>query len=502
MTPRNIKEVIFRCRLIFLGLSLFLAVCDSKPFANGVDSQGHEESLQPNIIVLLCDDLGYGDLACFGHPTIETPHLDALAKEGIKLTDFYSAAPVCSPSRAGLLTGRSPNRAGIYDFIPGPKKSDDNRDLVHLREDEIAIPALLKSAGYATCLVGKWHCSSKFNSDIQPRPGDFGFDHWMATHNNARPSHANPKNFIRNKNEVGELEGYSSQIIVTEAIDWLDAKTDDDPFFLEVAFHEPHEPIASPEELVQKYLQYTDIREEAEYFANVENVDIAVGRLLTYLREHNFDNTLILFSSDNGPETLHRYPGAKRNYGITGGLRGRKLWTNEAGIRVPGIISWLGDNGFSGTSDAIVSSLDFLPTFCELAGIDLPDTKLDGESFVSLLENGTFERREPLLWAFYDALNDRRVAMRKGKWKIMGKLMTGDEDLPRVHNIYDGNIDLLQSAQFDDMVLFNLESDINESEDLALKEAEVFISMKSEFINRYGELLEGSHVWVRDEQKN
>ena len=328
---------------------------------------------QPNIVVLLCDDLGYGDLSSFGHPIIETKNLDKLAESGIKLTNFYSAAPVCSPSRVGLLTGRSPNRAGVYDFIPGLKKSEDNRDLVHLQAHEVTIPALLKSVGYATCLVGKWHCSSRFNSDKQPQPNDFGFDYWMATHNNAGPSHKNPKNFVRNRQKVGEIKGFSSQIIVDEAIDWLEKKENDNPFFLEVAFHEPHEPIASPEDLVQKYLPKAKNREEAEYFANVENVDIAVGRLVAYLEKNNSENTLIVFSSDNGPETLMRYYRAKKSYGTPGELKGMKLWTNEAGFRVPGIISWVGKNNFSGTSDAVVSSLDFLPTFCELAGAKLPD---------------------------------------------------------------------------------------------------------------------------------
>ncbi|WP_262890261.1 sulfatase-like hydrolase/transferase [Maribacter aquimaris] len=132
----------------------------------------------------------------------------------------------------------------MYDFIPGLKKSDDNRDLVHHQANEVTISALLKSVGYATCLVGKWHCSSRFNSDQQPQPNDFGFDYWMATHNNAVPSHKNPKNFVRNGEEVGEIKGFSSQIVVDEAIQWLEKQKGDNPFFLEVAFHEPHEPIA------------------------------------------------------------------------------------------------------------------------------------------------------------------------------------------------------------------------------------------------------------------
>ncbi|MBT5813000.1 MAG: sulfatase-like hydrolase/transferase, partial [Opitutales bacterium] len=217
--------------LLYLSLSASLAAADQRP----------------NIVVIICDDLGYGDLASYGHPHIQTPNLDRMATEGVRFTDFYSTAPVCSASRVGLMTGRSPNRAGVYDWIPpGNQPRPDARDQVHMRTEEITIPKLLKQAGYATALSGKWHCNSQFNSDLQPQPGDAGFDHWFATHNNAAPSHRNPQNFVRNGNPVGPLEGYSCQIVTTEAIQWVENQTKTaptQPFFLYLAFHEPHEPI-------------------------------------------------------------------------------------------------------------------------------------------------------------------------------------------------------------------------------------------------------------------
>lgn len=488
----------FICSLLLI--TVLSVSCKDKQTAKTQDITVKETSSQPNIVVLLCDDLGYGDLSSFGHPIIKTPNLDKLASTGIKLTNFYSSAPVCSPSRAGLLTGRSPNKAGIYDFIPGLKKSEDNRDLVHLQAHEQTIPAMLKTVGYSTCLVGKWHCSSRFNSDKQPQPNDFGFDHWMATHNNAAPSHENPKNFVRNGEKVGVIEGFSSQIIVNEAINWLDNKKDDNPFFLEVTFHEPHEPIASPEDLVEKYLPLSKTREQAEYFANVENVDIAVGRLVKYFEEHNMDNTLIVFSSDNGPETLMRYYRAKKSYGSPGALKGMKLWTNEAGFRVPGIINWMGKETFTGTSDKVVSALDFLPTFAEVSGAKLPEVNLDGESFTALLNNGEFNRVKPLIWAFYDAINDKRVAMRSGDYKIMARIEANGETLPRIHNLYDGNEALVKDAELVDYVMFNLKNDIHESEDLSQTKPEVFKAMKKEFQKEYKALLDESFVWVRAEE--
>lgn len=458
-----------------------------------------EKEIKPNIVVILCDDLGYGDLSTFDHPVIETPNLDKLAEDGIKFTSFYSAAPVCSPSRAGLLTGRSPNRAGIYDFIPGPKRSEDCRDIVHLQAHEKTIPAMLKTVGYSTCLSGKWHCSSYFNSEKQPTPGYFGFDHWFATHNNAAPSHENPKNFVRNGEDVGQLEGYSCQLVVDEALNWLKYKEGDNPFYLQVCFHEPHEPVASPQDLVQKYLPKAENENQAEYFANVENMDTQVGRLMEYLKENYSENTLVVFSSDNGPETLMRYSRAKHSYGSPGPLKGMKLWTNEAGFRVPGIFYWLGKETFNGTTDAVVSSLDFMPTFAELSGAALPDIVLDGQSMLPLIETGKMHREKPLTWAFYDAINERMVAMRTNDWKIMCRLKSDTSYVENFHNIYDGNEQMIKEAELTDFVLYNMNEDISESTDVSEKYPDKFEEMKELLKSEYAALLEGSFVWERKE---
>lgn len=494
----NIKLILkllkMKLTLTLIGV-LFLVSCKSTK-----ENSIANDLAQPNIIVLLCDDLGYGDLSSYGHPFIKTPHIDALANSGIRLSNFYSASPVCSPSRIGLLTGRSPNRAGVYDYIIGGYKEEENlKDVVHLRAEEQTIPGLLKEAGYTTCLVGKWHGNSMFNSDEQPQPDFFGFDHWFATHNNASPTHENPNNFVRNGEEVGEIKGFSSQIVVDEAIGWLGKKKDDNPFFLEVAFHEPHEPIASPEALVEKYLQFTDIREEAEFFANVENVDIAVGRLMSYLKANGLDkNTLVVFTSDNGPETLNRYRKAKQSYGSPGNLKGMKLWTNEAGFRVPCIINWLGKDTYSGTSDAVVSALDFLPTFSELAGANLPAKALDGQSVTQLLRTGVVARKKPLLWSFYNAINNRVVAMRDGDYKIMAQLKNEAGYLPKMRNIHVGNEAFVKSASLTDFVLYNLKDDIEETEDLTAKNPEVFARMQLELEQQYQELLSDIHIWSRN----
>ncbi|MDF1572163.1 MAG: sulfatase-like hydrolase/transferase [Bacteroidales bacterium] len=475
--------------ILVLLTSAFFS-CKSKP-----------DETRPNIVVILCDDLGYGDLSSYGHPIIQTPHLDELAADGIKFTSFYTAAPVCSPARAGLLTGRSPNRAGIYDYIrPSGRPGEQCLDLVHLQADEQTIPAMLKEVGYSTCLSGKWHCSSKFNSDAQPTPGYFGFDHWFATSNNAIPSHENPNNFVRNGKEVGELEGFSCQIVVDEVLNWLQNKDSDNPFYVQVSFHEPHEPVASPQFLVDEYLPESVNENQAQYFANVANIDDAVGRLMEYLKENYSENTLIIFTSDNGPETLHRYRGATRSYGSPGPLKGMKLWTTDGGIRVPGILYWIGKETYNGTSDAVVSLLDFMPTFAELSGAELPERELDGQSMVPVIETGTMDRDKPLLWIFYDAINEQRVAMRTDDWKILARLKNDTSYLPLIHNLYDGNEALAKQAEVVDFELYKMNEDIEEAENVAEKYPEKFEEMKNLLKMEYRDLLEGSHIWSREDE--
>jgi arylsulfatase A len=446
---------------------------------------------RPNIVVILCDDLGYGDLSCYGHPHIKTPHLDQMARDGARFTSFYSTAPVCSPSRVGLLTGRSPNRAGVYDWIP------PGRDQ-HMRASEVTIPQLLKTAGYATCMSGKWHCNGKFNSAAQPQPGDAGFDHWFGTQNNAAPSHANPKNFVRNGKPVGPLKGYSCQLVVDEGISWLRtqvAANPQQPFFMYLAFHEPHEPVASPVAMVDGYGEVAKNRNEAEYFANVENLDAAVGKVFTALKTLDRDqDTLVVFTSDNGPETLKRYGGAQRSYGSPAPLRGMKLWTTEAGFRVCGIMRWPARLTAGQTIDHAVSALDFLPTFCELAGTKPPaGLALDGANFLPVLDNNAIAREKPLVWAYYNAINSQRVAMRDGDWKVLATLDHGK--LRKTTVVSKSNVNAIRAATLTDVEIYKITDDPTESKNLAVQNPEKLAELSKRLKAQYAELLKGSHIW-------
>ena len=462
------------------------------------NSRDLSQENQPNIVVILCDDLGYGDLSCYGHPHINTPNLDNMAAQGIRFTDFYSSAPVCSPSRVGLLTGRSPNRAGVYDWIPTARDpKPDAREQVHMQQKETTIPMLLKKTGYATAMAGKWHCNSMFNSAEQPQPGDAGFDHWMATQNNASPSHENPENFVRNGDELGEIKGYSCQIVANEGIQWIEnhkQQKPQQPFFMYLAFHEPHEPVASPANLTEGYMDIASNKKEATYFANVENIDHAVGKILEALKRLALDdNTLVIFTADNGPETLNRYPNASYSYGSPDPLRGMKLWTTDAGFRVAGIMRWPGNIDPGQITNQPVSALDFLPTFCELAGQELPENvAFDGTSFLPVLKGKKIKRNKPLIWAYYNALNEHQVAMRDGDWKVLAKL---DLDA-KYQNLNDQNISKINSAKFIDFEVYKISDDIHEDSNLASDNSPIVNKLKKKLEESYRELLEDSFIWT------
>ena len=198
--------------------------------------------------------------------------------------------------------------------------------------------------------------------------------------------------------------------MVDEAVDWLKgkhAKENEQPFFMYVAFHEPHEPVASPKDMVDQYDGIARNHNEAQYFANVTNLDAAVGKLLKTLKSMKLtENTLVIFTSDNGPETLLRYgPRSGRSFGVADPLRGMKLWTTEAGFRVAGIMHWPARIKPGQVSGEVISALDFLPTFCDLAGTKTPENlKLDGTSFLPALEGRGMKREKPLLWVYYLSL--------------------------------------------------------------------------------------------------
>ena len=424
-------------------------------------------SAQPNLVLFLVDDLGYGDLGCFGHPLIKSPNLDAFAKQGARLTQCYSASAVCSPSRSALLTGRTPHRNGVYTWIAEGAE-------VHLRTSEVTLPKLLKGAGYTTCHSGKWHLNGLFNNPAQPQPGDHGYDWWMATQNNAAPTHENPANFVRNGQPTGLLQGYSAPLVVGEAVTWLKEKRDaSKPFFLAVWTHEPHYPIKSDPAFKALYPDLADDIQR-EHHANVTQMDHAFGQLMKALDEQRLtDNTLVIFTSDNGPEGDGvKSPGR----GSSGGLRGRKRDMHEGGIRVPGIARWPGKIAPGTVCDTPVIGSDVFPTMLAAAGVEAPkDRVLDGVNVLGLLDGSMakVERPQPLFWRLHMAPN-AKFAMRVDEWKILA-----DEAL----------------SEFE---LYNLNTDEKETTDLKEQEPQRFTAMRDQLLKHNASInAEGPDWWQR-----
>lgn len=423
----------------------------------------------PNILLVVADDLGNGDLHCFGHPEIQTPNLDRLAAAGLKLTQCYSAAANCSPARAAIMTGRTPYRIGLYNQI-------SMLSPIHLQASEVTVASLLKRAGYATAQVGKWHLNGFFNLPGHPQPNDHGFDYWFAVQNNALPNHRNPYNFVRNGIPVGPLTGYSGVIVASEAIDWLTKHRDrSKPFFLYVAFNEPHEPIATDPRFAAPYqARHPDDPSRVAYYGSVTQMDDSLGRILQTLETQGLaDNTVVWFTSDNGPARTRWH-----NAGSTGGLREFKGHLYEGGLRVPGIIRWPGHIKPGAVSAQPVSGVDVLPTLCEITSIAAPaDRKLDGMSIAPLLRGETLvPRAKALYWEFIWAPSKPQVALRSGGWKLLAAL---DGPRPKPAEIRQEDMELIKHAPLTGFELYNLDSDPAEKNDLAFQRPEKVTELRA-----------------------
>ncbi len=447
-------------------------------------------SERPNIVIMLADDAGYSDLGCFGG-TAKTPHLDQLAREGIRFTDFHAAAPNCSPSRTGLLTGRYPSRVGVYSYLPQPEKGVPHP--MHLPDSEITMAELLRAEGYRTAHFGKWHLSAY--GTRQPQPLDQGFEYSFGTSSNARPSHLNPDNFYRNGTPLGEIKGYACQIVVDDAIRWLEAKDDDSPFFLYVAFQEPHTPIASPPEMVA---QYSEGKKRNEYLANIQNLDDAAGRLIETLDAlgHRAD-TLVLFTSDNG--SLHD--------ASNGGYRGQKSMLFEGGIREPAVVRWPDTIKPGRTSDATLNLVDLLPTICAITGASVPnDRTIDGEDFSPLLKGEDWKRSGPLLWYFYRSIagSGQRAqgmtdqtpagAFRQDDWVLIGYLH--HDEMPDTHAMVSSDMDFIRQSTWNHFELYNLEADPAQKKDVAGENPELVERLSKAMKRLHADMISEAPYWV------
>lgn len=385
---------------------------------------------QPNIVLIFADDLGYGDLGCYGSPTIRTPHLDRMAAEGLRFTDFYSAAEVCTPSRAALLTGRYPIRSGMCGgrrvLFPNSKGG--------LPDKEVTIAEALKAKGYATAHIGKWHLG------IHPggRPMDQGFDlsFGLPYSNDMDLREGQPKNASRGPRPPekgwnvplirnGEVvERPTDQATLTtryteEAVQFI-TEHKSSPFFLYFAHTFPHVPLFASEDFKGK--------SRAGIFGDaVEELDWSVGQVLDTLRREGIaENTLVFFTSDNGPWLIMGNQG-----GSAGPLRNGKGSTWEGGMREPAIAWWPGKVK-PGVTSEVASALDLFPTVCALAEVELPkETTIDGRNVSSLLLQAKAQADAP----FFYYRGDKLFACRLGPWKAHFITQTGyGQDGPETHD--------------------------------------------------------------------
>ena len=394
--------------------------------------RGADATEQPNILLIYVDDLGYGDLGSYGHPVLQTPNIDALAADGLRLTEYYAPSALCSPSRAGLLTGRHPYRTGIKSWIP-----EDSG--VYLRDAEITIAEVLRDAGYATAHIGKWHLNSDLASDTEPQPTDQGFDYFYGHNAFQVPHNRNPVNVYRNKTLLPEQIGYTADLYAGEALRWLEKRDREQPFFLYLSMAEPHTSIANPPEFNDIYAEFSrgviepivnglaeppkeDLipRGPGEYYANITYMDAQLGRVLDWLRDHDLeDDTVVVFSSDNGPVTAQWINWWEVNaYGSTGGFRGRKHYLYEGGIRVPAVIRYPGVTVPGSQSAETTVGMDLFVTLAEIGGGKVPEDRvIDGMDISTVLAGGRLDERR-LFWAL-DSVSDLEFAYRNGPWKLM-----------------------------------------------------------------------------------
>lgn len=375
---------------------------------------GQEKKGKPNILVILADDLGYSDIGVHGGKAVPTPNIDKLAKSGIRCTSGYVSAPYCSPSRAGLLTGRYQTRFG-HEFNPhvGPEGK------LGLPLDQQTIANLLRSAGYATGVVGKWHLG--FSRDYHPQSRGFDdfFGFLVGGHNYTLRKDAEPKfasamahNVLHRGRDMQKVDGFATEVFTDEAIGFM-KQNKEKPWFLYLAYNAVHTPLEISDKLKERVP--ADVKDPARrgYLALLIGLDDAVGRIMAHLRETGADeNTLIIFLSDNGGSGLA--PFLAYNTGLNRPLRGNKGQTLEGGIRVPFFIAWPGKLPAGKIYDHPVIALDILPTACALAKVKTPKN-IDGVNLLPhLLGENKAPPHEALHWRF-----GPQKAIRKGNWSLV-----------------------------------------------------------------------------------
>lgn len=460
---------------------LFLAVIIAATTLAPQPANAAEESKRPNFVFFLVDDLGWADLSCFGSTYHESPNIDALAASGMQFNQAYAACPVCSPTRASILTGRHPVRVDITDWIPGNRgigKFLTVQDRDNLALDEVTIAEVLKGAGYQTFFAGKWHLG-----DEGHYPTDQGFDFNIGGNHAGSPPggyYAPWKNPTLEAKEDGE---YLTERLTNESIHFLETRDQAKPFLLYLSYYNVHSPITPYKKRVEHFREKAEAtiegktptivehhgvsrarQDDPAYASMIAAVDQSVGDVLSKIDELKLqDNTVVCFFSDNGGLCTLRRPGPTSNLP----LRSGKGWLYEGGVRSPMIVRAPGVTKPGTVSEAAVVSTDFFPTMLELAGLPLqPKLHADGQSLVSLL-SGEGEQAERTLYWHYPHYHGSTwtpgASIRDGDWK------------------------LIEFYEYDEVELYNLADDPGEQNDLSQSQPE-----------KTSQLREKLHAWQKE----
>ena len=416
-------------------------------------ADGQSQEHLPNIIFILADDLGWTDLGCYGNKFNETPNIDKLAENGILFTRAYAACPVCSPTRASILTGKYPARLQLTNYIKGERHGENSPVLPavwkpYLDGKEITLAEILKTKGYTTGMAGKWHLGNEENQT----PWSQGFDFSRMIGKNGL-DYYNYSIFLDSyENEFTDTgKEYLTDKITEYGVDFITRNNVGKPFFLYLAYSAPHVFIVPRGDKLRKYfLKYGKSEEKFNpyYAAMIESLDDGVGMIMKTLKDKGLlENTIVIFTSDNGGLGLDELGPAPTNLAP---LRKWKGHIYEGGTRVPAIISWPGEIQANKKSDNYFCSIDYLPTFCEVTGIKTIPENIDGKSIVPLLMQPEKEadKNRPLYWHYPHFSNQLG--------RPAGSVVVGD-------------LKLVELYETNDLELYDLKNDISESVNLAEK---------------------------------
>ena len=414
-----------------------------------VFAQNNSENNPPNILIIFTDDLGYGDLSIQGATDMRTPNIDNIAKKGMIFKQFYANSPVCSPSRASLLTGKYPNMVGM----PGVVRQVEEKSWGYFDENAVTLPQMLNEVGYHTGMIGKWHLgyekpnipNSKGFQYFKGFLGDMMDDYWTHLRHGI--------NWMRENEIEITPEGHATDIFTDWTIDYLkERQVKQQPFFLYLTYNAPHFPIQPPQEWLDKVQQREQniTEKRAKNVAFIEHLDFNIGRIMKALKETGLDdNTLVVFTSDNG--------GALRYAQSNSPLRGSKQQMYEGGIRVPFFASWKGKIAAGSTSDNVGMLMDLLPTFCKVAEKEVTHA-IDG---INLL---------PTLLGEEQVTDDRHLFwVRREGWDYGGQAYYAAR--------YKG-YKILQNSAYEPLEFFNIEEDELEKTPLNSEDSKVYRKLR------------------------